>query len=55
MTRLSPEQREALIQWTHDPGARGLHPDDRDDQSRAELEAYVVTTDSFQAEATAAA
>lgn len=44
--RLTPDQIEALIQFSQDPGARGLHyEDDRDTESRVELEAYVVSRD----------
>ena len=54
MRELTTEQQEALIQWTHDPGARGLHASDDDTESRVELEIYVVASDSEQAESAAA-
>jgi len=39
--RLTALQQEALIQFQHDPGARGLHSEEQDTESKVELEAYV--------------
>lgn len=52
-SRLTAAQREALILWTHDAGARDLNLEGIDTASRVELEAYVVAQNFERAEAAA--
>jgi hypothetical protein len=45
LSKLTPEQIEALIRWTQDPGTNSLAPSDADTESRVELECYVADLD----------
>lgn len=41
--QLTADQVEALIQFSHNPGSRGLSNPSDDTESRVELEAYVIS------------